>query len=415
MTPLYVNTVLIFVLLIYLIYTKRPMITKVLVGFWLVSFVSACIYAQFGLLGMIDIKNTSLVYFDACILIYLYPLIVNEKSLSCGMTEDAVRVSERLLLVLGLLFTVPFIENVVQFISTFTEPTDSILDVYSDKMDVDNTEEIVTWLDPVSLQITKTFGRFNRISILLLFLIFTKKNKVSYKNYLLYFIAVFTPILVDINTSGRGAFAFFIISIIVLFFMFKNNLTIKIPKSLITMAVAIIGISVIGIVVISSIRSDAYNAEGWVWTSLYFGEGPVRFLDQMWNIKCSTLGDNSFSFFKSMLGFDTVTDSLMRRQVWNESITGVDPIRFYTFIGDWYSDLGINLTLPFIALLSFIVNRYLKKDNHGLVGVFLVYTYIYIFATGYTYYCFKAHYGQYSVVFSVIILYIISKFRIKHI
>lgn len=415
MTPLYVNTVLIFVFLIYLIYTKRPMITKVLVSFWLVSFVSACIYAQFGLLGMIDIKNTSLVYFDACILIYLYPLIVNEKSLSCDMTEDAVRVSERLLLVLGLLFTVPFIENVVQFISTFTEPTDSILDVYSDKMDVENTQEIVTWLDPVSLQITNTFGRFNRISILLLFLIFTKKNKVSYKNYLLYFIAVFTPILVDINTSGRGAFAFFIISIIVLFFMFKNNLTIKIPKSLITMAVAIIGICVIGIVVISSIRSDAYNAEGWVWTSLYFGEGPVRFLDQMWNIKCSTLGDNSFSFFKSMLGFDTVTDSLMRRQVWHEGITGVDPIRFYTFIGDWFSDLGINLTLPFIALLSFIVNRYLKKDNHGLVGVFLVYTYIYIFATGYTYYCFKAHYGQYSVVFSVIILYIISKFRIKHI
>ena len=29
----------------------------------------------------------------------------------------------------------------------------------------DNTEEIVTWLDPVSLQITKTFGRFNRISL----------------------------------------------------------------------------------------------------------------------------------------------------------------------------------------------------------------------------------------------------------
>lgn len=415
MTPLYVNVVLIFIFVIYLFYTKRPIITKVLAGIWLVSFVSACIYAQFGLFGMVDIQYMSLVYFDACILIYLYPLIVNGRSVFCEMTEDSVRVCERLLFVLGLLFTVPFIENIVQFISTFTAPSDSILDVYSDKMDVDNTEEIVTWLDPVSLRITKTFGRFNRMSILLLFLIFTKRENISYKNYLLYFIAVFTPILGDINSSGRGVFAFFIISVVVLYYLFKNSLTIKIPKTLLTLAASIIGISIIGIIAISSIRSDAYDVEGWIWTSLYFGEGPVRFLDQMWNIKCSTLGDNSFSFFKAMFGFDTVTDSLMRRQVWHEGITGVDPIRFYTFIGDWFSDLGVNLTLPFIALLSFFVNRYLKKEKHGLVGIFLVYTYIYIFATGYTYYCFKAYYGQYSVVFSVIILYIISKVKLKHI
>lgn len=413
MTPLYVNVVLITTFLIYLFYTKRPMVTKVLVGIWLVSFISSCIYAQFGLFGMVDIQYTAVIYFDACILIYLYPLIVNHTNIYCNIPENTIRVCERLLLVLGVLFTVPFFENVIQFINTFSAPSDSILDVYSDKMDVDNTIEVVTWLDPVSLQITKTFGRFNRISLPLLFVIFTKRDYIPYKYYFFYFVAVFTPILGDINTSGRSVFAFFIISVVVLYFLFKNSLAIKIPKPLLIAAFSIIGISVVGIVTISTIRSDAYNAEGWIWTSLYFGEGSVRFLDQMWNIKCSMLGDNSFSYFTSLLGFDAVTDVLQRRVVWNESVTGVDPIRFYTFIGDWFGDLGVYFTLPFIVILSYCINRYLKKDSHGLVGVFLVYIYIYIFAVGFTYYCFKAYYGQYSVVFSVIVLYIITKFKFR--
>ena len=413
MQPLYVNVILIFILLIYLFYTKRPLISKILVGIWLISFICACIYAQYGLFGMVNIQYMSLLYFDICILTFLYPLIMNDITFNYVISENSVRICERLLLVLGVLFTVPFIENVVHFKNTFSDPSDLILDVYTDKMDVYNKDEIVTWLDPISLQITKTFGRFNKISILLLFLIFTKRVKISYTCYLFYFIAVFTPILGDINSSGRGAFAFFIISLIVLYTLFKKHLTIKIPKKLITIASFIIGICIIGIIVITTMRADSYGADGWIWTSLYFGEGPVRFCDQMWNIKCSTLGDNSFSYFKSLFGFDTVTDPLLRRQVWNECITGVDPIRFYTFLGDWFSDLGVCLTLPFIALLSFGVNRYLKKRTHGMVGIYLVYTYIYVFATGYTYYCFKSAYSQYTILLSVIVFYIITKLKLK--
>ena len=231
MTPLYVNVVAITIFLIYLFYTKRPLLTKVLVGIWLVSFICACIYAQFGLFGMIDIQYISIIYLDACILIYLYPLIVNDTSFSCDIPENTTRICERLLLVLGVLFTIPFLENAIQFINTFSNPSDSILDVYVDKMDVDNTKEIVTWLDPVSLQITKTFGRFNKISILLLFIIFTKREKVSYKCYVFYFIAVFTPILGDINASGRSAFAFFILSVIVYILCLKKVYLSKYPKN----------------------------------------------------------------------------------------------------------------------------------------------------------------------------------------
>lgn len=414
MIPLYINSLLLLIFLIYLFYTKRSWIPKILVSIWLISFICACIYAQFGLFGKVEISYESFIYLDICILIYLYPLIVNKIDMHCDIPEHTIRLCERLLFWLGILFTLPFIEHVIHFITTFSAPSDSIVDVYVDKMDIDNKKEIVTWLDPFSLQIMKSFGRFNRISLLLLFLIFSKRKKIQYKKYFFYIVAVFTPVLGDINASGRGSFAFFILSVIILYFFFNNNLTIKIPKTLLIAVSLIIGISIIGILAITTMRADAYEADAWIWTSLYFGEGPVRFGDQMWNIKCSTLGDNSFSYFTSLLGFDAVTNVLQRREVWNEVITGVDPVRFYTFIGDWFSDLGIYCTLPFIALLSYYINKYLKRKKYGLIGVFLVYIYIYIFATGYTYYCFKAAYGQYTVVFSVIVLYIITKIKVAN-
>lgn len=411
MNPLYTNVVLTTIFLIYLFYTKRPWVSRILVSIWLVSFICACVYAQFGLFGMVDVTYSSIVYLDACLLIYLYPLFMNEVDLVCDIPDKTIRLCECLLLVLGVLYLVPFFENVVHFIDTFSAPSDSILDVYYDKMDIDTRDEIVTWLDPISLHITQTLSRFNRLPLLLLFLIFTKRTTIKYKNYFFYFIAVFTPILGDINSSGRGAFAFFILSVIILYFLFKQNLTIKIPKALLMIVSSIIGVSIVGIFAITTMRADSYNADEWIWTSLYFGEGSVRFGDQMWNIKCSTLGDNSFSYFTSLFGFEAITDPLQRRLVWNEGVTGVDPVRFYTFVGDWFSDLGVYFTLPLIALLSFLVNRYLKRNSHGLIGVFLVFIYIYIIATGYTYYCFKAAYGQYTVLFSVIVLYIITKLK----
>lgn len=409
MEPLYINVVLFMLFLVYLFYTKRSLISKVLVSIWIICFVSGCIYAQFALPGLIDVSYASVIYLDLCIFIYLYPIIVNEVHMDVNCSKSTIYFCEQLLLILGILFTVPFFENVIQFVSTFSAPSDAIYDVYSDKMDVDNTKQIVTWYDPISLMIVKGFGRFNRITLFLLFIIFTRKHKISYTRFFFYFIAIFTPVVGDINASGRGVFSFFIIDVVILCLMFKNNIKIQIQRPILLAAGAVIGICILGIVIITQIRSDAYNADIWIWTSLYFGEGPVRFCQYMWNIKCSMEGDNSFSFLKTILSLDTVHNSLERRVIWNESVTGVEPIRFYTFIGDWFGDFGVYFTLPFIIFLSYYMNKFLRKKEQGLVGSFLVYIYLYIFATGYTYFCFKSYYGQYTVAFGVVVLFFMTK------
>ena len=409
MKPLYINTVILILFLVYLFYTKRPLISKVLVAIWTFSFLCGCIYAQLGFTERMDISCASVIYIDLCILIYLYPIIVNEVHLDVNCSKSTIYYCEQLLLILGILFTVPFFENVVQFVSIFSTPSDSIIDIYNNKMDIDNNQEIVTWLDPISLQVMQSFGRFNKITLFLAFIIATKKHKISYTRLFFYFIAIFTPVVGDINTSGRGVFAFFIINVLILYLMFKNNIKVQIQRPILLAAGAVIGICIVGIVIITQIRADVYEADIWIWTSLYFGEGPVRFCNYMWNIKCSMEGDNSFSFFKEILGFDTIQSSLKRREVWNENVTGVDPIRFYTFIGDWFSDLGGYFTLLFITFLSYYMNKFLRKKEQGLTGSFLAYIYLYIFATGYTYFCFKAYYGQYTVVFGVLSLFVLTK------
>lgn len=57
-------------------------------------------------------------------------------------------------------------------------------------------------------------------------------------------------------------------------------------------------------------------------------------------------GDNSFALFKNLLGMDTITDLEERREYY-ELHLGIPNRIFYSFIGDFFFDLGKYLTLIF--------------------------------------------------------------------
>lgn len=128
----------------------------------------------------------------------------------------------------------------------------------------------------------------------------------------------------------------------------------------------------------------------------------------MWYTNAFTEGDNCFSFFKNLFGLDTFIDYLERREYWGPR-TGVDPVRFYTFIGDIYSDLSY-FVIPLLLLIVYYLRRMVVNKNVvSLFKVYLLYSWGYICVTGITCYTLKTYQSMIDFIFSLFIIYIISK------
>ena len=312
--------------------------------------------------------------------------------------------------ILGVMSLLPFLEHVVYMVNTFSVASTSILDMYEDKMD--GKSNIITWLDPLAYFFYGIVGNFRYIMIFLLFILFCVKKYINKWKLILYCVAVLNPIVGSINTSGRGSFFFFLITLLILYFLLKRVIIVNIPHVLKMFFFSVIFLFSFAVVLITLIRNDGSDYSAWLWSSLYFGEGQVNFFQDMWNIKRFTEGDNSFAYFKYILGLDTFKDFLDRREFWNISKTGVDPVRFYTFIGDWFSDIGFN-TFLLVLILSLGIVRIVRKDKWNLLNLYTVYIYSYIICTGFTYYSLKAYFNTYQVVLGAILLFLMTKFNLK--
>lgn len=403
MNVLLINAILALLLSIIVFKKKSAPIVAFILGIWTFSFIAGVVYMS-GLLMIEDIDVVPVLFLDVCLTALIIPIFSFDTK-KINISESIIRKSELLLLIIGCLSILPFIEHSIYFVQTFLQEgyDDTIVDVYTNKMELGHGT-VVVWLDPIALFLNTFLGRFTPITLFLLFLIFTKRSHIPNTKLLIYLVAVLRPVLNNINSSGRLSFTFFIISVMLLFLMFRNRFIIKIPKLYYIIGAYIVGVGTFAIITISFLRLGDSDVTMTLWTSLYFGEGTVNFANDAWQAKCNTLGDNSFSFFKTLIGLDTFTDILARREYWSISKTGVDPVRFYTFLGDWLLDMGKYMLFLLVVLLAYTVKFILKRSQYGIVSTFTFYIYCYIIATGFTFYCYKAYYGTLGVVECFIIL-----------
>lgn len=403
MNVLLINAILAVLLLIIVLKKKTAPIVSFILGIWAFSFAAGVVYMS-GLLMIDDINFLPVLFLDVCLIILIIPIFSFDTK-KINIPESIIRKSELLLFFIGCLSIWPFLEHGIYFVQTFLQGDndDTILDVYNGKMELGHGN-VAVWLDPVALFLNTFLGRFVPLTLFLLFLIFTKRTHIPNGKLVIYIVAVLRPVLNNINSSGRLSFAFFFISVILLFLMFRSVSIIKIPKFYYIIGAFMGGLGAFAIIVISILRLGDSDVTMTLWTSLYFGEGTVNFANDAWYAKCNTLGDNSFSFFKSILGLDTITDLLARREYWDISKTGVDPVRFYTFLGDWLLDLGVYTLFLLVVVLAYTVKFMLKRFQYGVVSTFAFYIYCYIIATGFTFYCYKPYYGTLGVVECFIIL-----------
>jgi len=148
-------------------------------------------------------------------------------------------------------------------------------------------------------------------------------------------------------------------------------------------------------------------------TSYYIARPHLSFNADMWSMVQHTEGDNAFSFFKYMTGFHTFTDNFERREYWDEGRTGIAPHIFYTFIGDWYMDLGAIGTLLFLTLLAILASMTFARNTASisLVSLYIFYIYCAVVARGWTFLSLKSFWATLLVLANCMLIYMISSLK----
>ena len=404
--------VVFFCALLYIVFKRNESgVSKLILAEWIVSSVFTLIYTYFVLGGYVTFNFWPVLYWDICYLIYLFPVLKIDIQY-IDVSDKFVNYSINILTLFGVLSILPLCENLVYLIQNYSSQSSSILEMYEDKMDVTNKENLINWLSPIGSFLHNFISKFTYLGLLLFFIIATKREFIPSSKLILFFSFFFNTICYTLNCSGRGGVVEFALVAIVFYILFRNRIKLEISKTM-KMAIlsGVVGI-VICMVILTMMRTDSHverEGEYWLSSSLYIGEGQVNFFENMWNCTASAQGDYSFSYIKSVFGFDTFVDYLERREYWNMSRVGYDPVRFYTFIGSWFAALKL-YTILFIFIISSLLYKRLKKCNGTFdpITLYLIYIYIDILVMGFSIFNFMVYSKFKSAVMMFVYLYILK-------
>lgn len=399
--------------LIYLIIYKREYGKFIYIIFiWTLSSIASIVYYSALPYNYANIELIPYVFLIICLLLSFYPFCTCDDSIK-QISIGNKWLFDKIILAIGIISILPFIENLIHVISTYgADNTNTLADVYSDKMSGDfNRAEYINWFSLPGRICNSINLKFQYCSLFLLFVYIC----LSYKkriNIVMLSLGAFNPILYELGMSGRSTLVFTFLRAVFLFLMFRYFLDNKIKKLIIKYGIMV---TVCCIILLSIITISRYNNEtgansvslvGWI--SLYIGEGSLNFNNYMWNTRAFTEGDNCFSFLKNIFGFDTFTSTFDRRDYWGPR-TGINPVRFYTFIGDLYSDLAYFI-LPLLLFVGFYLRKIASNNKTmSLFRAYLYYTWGYICITGITFYTLKTYQSMIDMTVSLIIVYLISK------
>lgn len=399
--------------LIYLFKVKREYGSYIFIVFvWALSSVASIIYYSALPYNYERVTIFPYIFLFICLLLSFYPFYTNDDNIK-NISIGNIKLFNTIIFVLGIVSILPFIENLIHIISTYgATNTDSLADVYSDKMSGDfDRSKYINWFSIFGRIGNAINLKFQYCSLFILFLYLCMPQR---KKLYIFFLILssINPVLYQLGMSGRSTLVFTFLRLILLFLIFRNFLgkkqkSIIIKYGLITL---IVGVLLFSIITLARYRtsSGANSIPLVAWISLYIGEGSLNFNNNMWYTNAFTEGDNCFSFFKNLFGLDTFIDYLERREYWGPR-TGVDPVRFYTFIGDIYSDLSY-FVIPLLLLIVYYLRRMVVNKNVvSLFKVYLLYSWGYICVTGITCYTLKTYQSMIDFIFSLFIIYIISK------
>ncbi len=349
-------------------------------------------------------------YLLFCFFLSIIPIIKADKNIACiELSDRTILFYKKIMIFFIVISILPAIENLKFFLTSYTGSESSALaEMYDDKMYGDGI--VTSWLS--------TPGKiFNSIDgIFLHFLIFTPFFFLTIETFSKMFISLsFLPIcnhlLFQLCTSGRGTLTMFLMVSVFFFISFYHHIPEKRKRGIKIFGLVFFSFFVfaIGVLTLSRRAATNKNVAETVVVGYYVAKGHLDFNENMWYIKKHTEGDNSFPFFKSMLGLDVPVD---KNAYWNESKIGVMPNLFYTYIGDWYMDFGGFLTLSLIICLSLCLTIIFSTHrNKGLTKMFLFYIYSLVLIMGWSMFYFKPYGAVKNLLVSIFLIIIIQNYQ----
>lgn len=257
----------------------------------------------------------------------------------------------------------------------------------------------------------------NLVWPILFFIFIVKGNKYAKASWipLTGFIAT---ILISYVCGARVGIFKSILFFIIIYLVFKNSLSqsrVRLINIILLSSVSLIAVTLFYITVS---RFGDTNMDLLTWFSLYAGEGPLRFAEYAWPLTQTSNGDTCFSLIKEFLGFDTFSDSLVRREHYS-MVLKIPTTIFYTYIGDWYIDLGPILTLLLSIGISVLIKKQCKRlvdreYKSGLGFVFFICFISLIFSFGFTYYVAKSYSTQLEVLRIALLILLYNWYQKTH-
>jgi oligosaccharide repeat unit polymerase len=232
------------------------------------------------------------------------------------------------------------------------------------------------------------------------------------KNKKLLYLSLF-PVGAILSSSlfggSRGGLAVMILSITSCYLIFKPYIDQRLLKlinkiGLVIISVVVLGFSVITISRYVSSDSYLYRNSIWEWIYLYFGEGPLRFNNDLWS-------NNSFLYGKN--SFNIVTSNLEREklQILFERKSGLMLEVFYTYIGDFVIDFGFFGAFFICFIINRVLKRLIRKKVLFLADVFILITVYQIFLIGFAAFLFRGTGLMYGALGTLILSMIAYIFR----
>lgn len=351
------------------------------------------------------------IYLFVCICICIWPFIKFSNKLSLIKVDVAANMK---IIELLLKICLPFIVwgLITLLIQVATVNTVALADAYTDTTEGIDAFANVNWLGKKCIVLIALLSYLWPI-----FFFCCISNKCSKKITAIPLIASFCCILLSYACGARvGIFRsglyFFIVYLI-----FKNSMEKTLVKRINLYLIIGAGTVILTLALITISRFSESDEDIISWIAMYAGEGPLRFSEYAWNLNVTSEGDSCFSLFKQMLGMDTFTSNIDRRDHY-ASVLKIPTTIFYTFVGDWYIDLGFFPTLILCLCISYVLYKILKKiTTRGTIQLTSIATLsiaCLVFVLGFTYYSIKTYTVQMDIVRSFVFLFGVKLFSNKY-
>lgn len=228
--------------------------------------------------------------------------------------------------------------------------------------------------------------------------------------------SIMASLIHQFTEGGRGTIVNYVNYIVFFYIIYYKLLKSEIQKILKRVTIIISTVLVFSLSIITWSRYSTFETNEELipglasWVTLYVGEGPLAYSAYMWNSTVRTEGDNSFSFVKNLLGYNTFKDNFQRRTYW-EAKQKIPNYIFYTVIGDVHSDIGPFFTALFFLFLALFVLHFIKKRNKKgwrLQDLVILQLYFEFVTMGVMCNCYKTYDSQWLIVCTIITCMILN-------